>query len=824
MQKYNVYGMTCSACAARVQNAVSAVDGVDECNVNLLTNTMTVTGNADNKQILKAVQKAGYKAKISTGDEILPTEENENIKRMIIRLMLSVILLLPLMYISMGYTMWGWRLPEFLQGFVAFSMSQAILSLIILIINSKFFISGIKGVLHKSANMDTLVALGSGASYVYSLAMFIDALANNHSHMPHYYFESAAMIVTLITVGKTLEAYAKGKTTSSIKQLLSLTPKTANIIVDGKEISIDANKVKTNDIFVVRAGESIAVDGVIIDGNGAVNEAMLTGESVPVDKSQGDKVACATILEAGFIKCRATNVGNDTALAKIIKMVADASSSKAPIAKLADKVSAVFVPVVIIIAIITFIVWQLIQGDFAFSLNRAVSVLVISCPCALGLATPVAIMVGSGKGAKNGILFKNAEALEQTGKTQIAVFDKTGTVTLGKPEVTDVLPISCSMSQLLEIAYSLEYQSRHPLAKAVVEYAKKEETELVECRNFSSVTGSGISAEFENETVYSGNERFISGICNIPNDCKIEIDKFANEGKTPIIFAKKDCILGIFAIADKIKSDSKKAVSLLKQAGIYTVLLTGDNEKTASAVAGQLGFDKVISQALPETKEYAVSLLSKQGKTIMVGDGINDAPALVRADIGIAVGSGTDVAVESADVVIASSSLCDVVKAVNLSRLTLANIKQNLFWAFIYNAIGIPLAAGVLYGATGYTITPMFAAFAMSLSSFCVITNALRLNLLDISKTKKLKKINDFEINLDEITERNDNMEIILKIEGMMCPHCEASVKKALEAVDGVVLATPSHTENNAVVKLSKDVDVALLEKAVEDAGYTVVR
>lgn len=824
MTKYNVYGMTCSACSSRVQNAVSAVNGVEECNVNLLTNTMTVLGTADNKQIIKAVQKAGYRAKISTGDEILPADENENIKKMIARLVLSVVLLLPLMYISMGYTMWGWKLPSFLTGFVTFSITQAVLSLIILIINKRFFVNGIKGVLHKSANMDTLVALGSGASYIYSIAMFIDHLSNNYSHMPHYYFESAAMIVALITVGKTLEAYSKGKTTSAIKQLLSLTPKTANVIVGGKETTINADDVKTGDIFIVRAGESVAVDAIITDGNGAVNEAMLTGESVPVDKSVGDSVACATVLEAGFIKCRATNVGNETALAKIIQMVADASASKAPIAKLADKVSAVFVPVVIVIAIITFVLWQLIQGDFAFSLNRAVSVLVISCPCALGLATPVAIMVGSGKGANNGILFKNAESLEQTGKAQIAVFDKTGTVTLGKPEVTDVLPFNYSISKLMEIAYSIEYQSQHPLAKAVVEYAKKEGVTLIDCKNFNSVTGSGISADFENETVYSGNEQFINRICRVPNECKNIIDSLANEGKTPIIFSKKDSVLGIFAIADTIRNDSKEAISKLKQAGIYTVLLTGDNEKTAKSVADKIGFDKVIAQAMPEEKEYAVSLLTQKGKTIMVGDGINDAPALVRADIGIAIGSGTQVAVDSADVVITSSSLFDVVKAVNLSRLTLGNIKQNLFWAFIYNIIGIPLAAGALYGVTGYTITPMFAALAMSLSSFCVITNALRLNLLDITKTKKSKKINDFDTNIDINTERNDNMEITLKIEGMMCPHCEATVKKALEAIDGVLLATPDHTQNNAVVKLERETDISVLEKAVTDAGYTVIK
>lgn len=818
MKKYDVFGMSCAACSTKVQNAVSSIKGVDECNVNLLTNTMIVEGTADDKIIISTVKKAGYDAKLQN-DSMPQNDDNSELKSLIRRLVLSVVLLLPLMYISMGYTMWGWWLPSFMKGFNVFSSVQAILSLAILIINRKFFINGFKGAIHKSPNMDTLVALGSGVSYVYSLAMFVDSLVNNYSHLPHYYFESAAMILTLITVGKTLEAYSKGKTTSAIKELLSLAPKNANLIVDGREISVNADEVKIDDVFVVRAGESIPVDGEIVYGSGSFNEAMLTGESVPVDKAIGDNVACATILESGFVKCRATKVGNETALAKIIKMVEDASSTKAPISKIADRVSGVFVPFVIVVAIITFIVWMIINNDFSFALNRAISVLVISCPCALGLATPVAVMVGSGKGAKNGILFKNATALEETGKAEIIVFDKTGTVTLGKPEIVDVHSVNLSKEELLKIAYSLEYNSQHPLAKAIVEYSKQNDIEYIESTDFKSITGSGVQAVYEGSTVYSGNAAFISQYCTLDDSCNEIIDSYANNGSTPVIFSTNNEVIGIIAIADKVREESVEAVKQLKSAGLYTVLLTGDNKKTANAVASKVGFDKVISEALPETKEYAVSLLSKHGKTIMVGDGINDAPALTRADIGIAIGSGTDVAVESSDIVISSSNLLDVVAAINLSRLTFRNIKENLFWAFIYNLIGIPLAAGVYYGITGWTLTPMFGALAMSLSSVCVISNALRLNLYDVYKQRKSKKNNIKIENLEEI-----KMEITLKINGMMCPHCEASVKKALEEIDGVLLASPSHTENKAVIKLSKDVDISVLENAVINAGYEIVK
>lgn len=816
MKKFNVYGMSCAACSSKVQNAVSSIKGVDDCNVNLLTNTMIVEGTVDDKLIISAVKKAGYDAKIQN-DSMPQNDDNKELKSLIKRLVMSVVLLLPLMYISMGYTMWGWWLPSFMRGFNVISSVQAILSLAILIINKKFFINGFKGVIHKSPNMDTLVALGSGASYVYSLAMFIDSLVNNYSHLPHYYFESAAMILALITIGKTLEAYSKGRTTSAIKELLSLAPKKANILIDDKEFSINADEVKVGDIFVVRAGESIPVDGKIINGSGSLNESMLTGESVPVDKTVGDNVACATILEAGFVKCRATKVGNDTALAKIIKMVSEASATKAPIAKIADRVSAVFVPFVIGVAFITFVSWMIINNDFSFALNRAISVLVISCPCALGLATPVAVMVGSGKGAKNGILFKNATALEQTGKADIIVFDKTGTITLGKPEIIDIHPMNSSKEELLRIAYSLEYNSHHPLAKAIVEYSKENDVEYIESTDFKSITGSGIQAVYKGSTVFSGNAGFISQYCRLDEKCNDVIDSYAVNGATPVIFAANNEIIGIIAIADKIREESINAINLLKSAGLYTVLLTGDNEKTANAVANKVGFDKVISEALPETKEYAVSILSKYGKTIMVGDGINDAPALTRADIGIAIGSGTDVAVESSDIVISSSNLLDVVASINLSRLTFRNIKENLFWAFIYNVIGIPLAAGVYYGITGWTLTPMFGALAMSLSSVCVISNALRLNMYDIYKARKSKK-NKINIeNLEEI-----KMEITLKINGMMCPHCEATVKKALEEIDGVLLASPNHTENKAVVKLSKDVDLSILENAVINAGYEI--
>ena len=833
MTQYNVTGMSCAACSARVEKAVSSLDGVSSCSVNLLTNSMGVEGTATSKEIIEAVEKAGYGASLKTNNKKVKSNSDDELKdtqtpKLVKRLAASLVFLAPLMYISMGHMMWGWKLPSFMENnHIAMGLAQMLFAIIIMVINQNFFISGFKGLIHKSPNMDTLVALGSGASFVYSTyALFAMTVAQTKgdmsavmSYMDDFYFESAGMILALITVGKALEAYSKGRTTDALKVLMSLSPKTANVIRDGKEITVDIDDVSVGDVFVVRPGESVPVDGVVIDGESAVDESVLTGESLPVDKAVNDKVTSATINKSGFLKCKATRVGEDTTLAQIINLVSDASATKAPIAKLADRVSGVFVPTVIAIAIITFIVWLIVPKPFGYALSRAISVLVISCPCALGLATPVAIMVGNGKGAKNGILFKTAVSLEEAGKTQIVVLDKTGTITEGKPKVTDVIPVGISENDLLQLAYSLEIKSEHPLAKAIVEKAEEMQISTLDIKDFESKTGNGLCGTLENSKIYAGSSKYISTVCDI-SSVKSDIEKLSNDGKTPLLFAKDKKLIGVIAVADTIKQDSPEAIKQLKNMGIRVVMLTGDNKRTADAIGKQTGVDMVISDVLPDGKEAVVKKLQAFGKVAMVGDGVNDAPALTRADVGIAIGAGADVAVDSADVVLMNSKLSDVCSAIRLSRKSLTNIKENLFWAFIYNIIGIPLAAGVWIPITGWTLNPMFGAAAMSLSSFCVVMNALRLNFINITSPKTDKKIK--EVNIDYTEEFK--MTKTIKIDGMMCPHCEAAVKKALEAIDGVTSAVASHTEKQATVELSKDVDTAVLEQAVVDAGYTIIK
>lgn len=833
MTQYNVTGMSCAACSARVEKAVSSVDGVSSCSVNLLTNSMGVEGTATSKEIIDAVEKAGYGASLKTKNKKFKSNSDDELKdtqtpKLVKRLVASLLFLAPLMYISMGHMMWSWKLPSFMENnHIAMGLAQMLFAIIIMVINQNFFISGFKGLIHRSPNMDTLVALGSGASFVYSTyALFAMTVAQTKgdmsavmSYMDDFYFESAAMILALITVGKTLEAYSKGRTTDALKGLMSLSPKTANVIRDGKEITVDIDDVAVGDVFVVRPGESIPVDGIVIDGESAVDESVLTGESLPVDKAVDEKVTSATINKSGFLKCKATRVGEDTTLAQIINLVSDASATKAPIAKLADKVSGVFVPTAIAIAIITFIVWLIVPKSFGYALSRAISVLVISCPCALGLATPVAIMVGNGKGAKNGILFKTAVSLEKAGKTQIVVLDKTGTITEGKPKVTDVIPVGISENDLLQLAYSLEIKSEHPLAKAIVEKAETVQIPPFDITDFESKTGNGLCGTLENSKIYAGSSKYISNVCDV-SSVKSDIERLSNEGKTPLLFAKDEKLIGIIAVADTIKQDSPEAIKQLKNMGIKVVMLTGDNKRTADAIGKQTGVDMVISDVLPEGKEAVVKKLQSFGKVAMVGDGVNDAPALTRADVGIAIGAGADVAVDSADVVLMNSKLSDVCSAISLSRHTLTNIKENLFWAFIYNIIGIPLAAGVWIPITGWTLNPMFGAAAMSLSSFCVVMNALRLNFVNVTGSKNDRKIKEANIDYTE----EFKMTKTIKIDGMMCPHCEATVKKALEAIDGVTSAVASHTEKQATVELSKDVDTAVLEQAVVDAGYTIIK
>lgn len=830
MKKFNVTGMSCAACSSRVEKAVSKVEGVQSCSVSLLTNSMGVEGSASEESIIAAVEKAGYGASVA-GAEKKQSAEADQLKDkdtpvLMHRLIASVGFLAVLMYISMGHMMWGWPLPAFFaDNHIAMGLAQLLLCVIIMVINQKFFISGFKGLIHRSPNMDTLVALGSGASFVYSVyALFAmtDAQVKGNaelvmSYMHEFYFESAAMILTLITVGKMLEAHSKGKTTNALKALLNLAPKKATLLIDGKETEVTVDKVKKGDVFVVRPGESIPVDAEITDGSTAVDESALTGESIPVDKVIGDTVSAGTINKAGFIKCSATAVGEDTALSQIIKMVSDAAATKAPVAKIADKVSGVFVPAVIVIALITIAVWLLCGQTVGYALARGISVLVISCPCALGLATPVAIMVGNGMGARKGILFKTAASLEETGKTQIAVLDKTGTITKGEPKVTDIIPFEITENELLKYAYSIEAKSEHPLAKAVI--AKAQEIGLVpyEITDFKAESGNGLSGEYNGEKIIGGSKKYISSLINISNDILSKADKLSEEGKTPLFFMLDNKLLGIIAVADVIKEESPQAIKQLQNMGIKVVMLTGDNERTAKAVGKLAGVDEVIAGVMPDGKEKVVAELKKQGKVLMVGDGINDAPALTRADIGMAIGSGTDIAIDAADVVFMKSKLTDVPAAVRLSRKTLRNIHENLFWAFIYNVIGIPLAAGVWIPLLGWQLNPMFGAAAMSLSSFCVVTNALRLNFYDITNPKKDRKIK-------YKSKKDDNaMTKTMKIEGMMCSHCEGRVKQSLEGLAQVSQAEVSHEKGTAVVTLSADVSNDVLKKTVEDQGYKVI-
>lgn len=830
MKKFNVTGMSCAACSSRVEKAVSKVNGVKSVSVSLLTNSMGVEGSASDESIIAAVEKAGYGASVAGGEK-KQSAENEQLKDkdtpvLMHRLIASVGFLAVLMYISMGHMMLGWPLPNFFtDNHIAMGLVQLLLCVIIMVINQKFFINGFKGLIHRSPNMDTLVALGSGASFVYSVyALFAmtDAQVKGNaelvmSYMHEFYFESAAMILTLITVGKMLEAHSKGKTTNALKALLNLAPKKATLLIDGKETEVTVDKVKKGDVFVVRPGESIPVDAEITDGSTAVDESALTGESIPVDKVVGDTVSAGTINKSGFIKCSATAVGEDTALSQIIKMVSDAAATKAPVAKIADKVSGVFVPAVIVIALITIAVWLLCGQTVGYALARGISVLVISCPCALGLATPVAIMVGNGMGARKGILFKTAASLEEAGKTQIAVLDKTGTITKGEPKVTDIIPFEISENELLQYAYSIETKSEHPLAKAIIVKAEELSLNPYEVTDFKAESGNGLSAEYNGEKIIGGSKKYISSIIGISNDILSKADKLSEEGKTPLFFMLDNKLLGIIAVADVIKEESPKAIKQLQNMGIKVVMLTGDNERTAKAVGKLAGVDEVIAGVMPDGKEKVVVELKKQGKVLMVGDGINDAPALTRADIGMAIGSGTDIAIDAADVVFMKSKLTDVPAAVRLSRKTLRNIHENLFWAFIYNVIGIPLAAGVWIPLLGWQLNPMFGAAAMSLSSFCVVTNALRLNFFDITNPKKDRKIK-------YKSKKDDNaMTKTMKIDGMMCSHCEGRVKQSLEGLAQVSQAEVSYEKGTAVVTLTAEVSNDVLKKTVEDQGYNVI-
>ena len=836
MEQYTVTGMSCAACSSRVEKAVSKVSGVTSCSVSLLTNSMGVEGTASQSEIIAAVEAAGYGASVKGADagakkgaamdeDALKDRETPIMKR---RLIASLCFLIPLMYISMGHMMWNWPLPGFLaDNHVAMGLIQLLFTGIIMVINQKFFINGFKGLLHGAPNMDTLVALGSGASFVYStyaLFAMTDAqvkmdMEGVMSYMHEFYFESAAMILTLITVGKMLEAHSKGKTTDALKSLMKLAPKTAVVLKNGVETEVSIDQVKKGDIFVVRPGENIPVDGIVLEGTSAVNEAALTGESIPVDKAEGDKVSAATMNQFGFLKCEATRVGEDTTLSQIIQMVSDAAATKAPIAKIADRVSGIFVPAVITIAVITIIVWLIAGQSVGFALARGISVLVISCPCALGLATPVAIMVGNGMGAKNGIMFKTAVSLEETGKMQIVALDKTGTITSGEPKVTDMIPAEgISEEELLGFAYALERKSEHPLAHAILQEAQERRLDVEEVEDFQAVPGNGLSAVLAGKTIYGGNKKFIQTKTSVDAGTLKKAEDLAAEGKTPLFFAKEDQLIGIIAVADVIKEDSPKAVKELQNMGIHVVMLTGDNERTAKAIGRQAGVDEVIADVLPDGKEAVIRKLKKKGKVAMVGDGINDAPALTRADMGIAIGAGTDIAIDAADVVLMKSRLSDVPAAIRMSKATLRNIHENLFWAFFYNVIGIPLAAGIWYPIFGWKLNPMFGAAAMSLSSFCVVTNALRLNwfkMYDASTDKKIKS------KVKEIEEEK-TMTKTMKIEGMMCGHCEATVKKTLEAIEGVEAAEVSHENGTAVVTLVAEVADEVLKKAVEDKDYKV--
>ena len=841
MIQYIVTGMSCAACSARVEKAVSKVPGVTSCSVSLLTNSMGVEGTATEQEIIKAVKDAGYgaskkgegaakvqPAQALAGEDMLKDRETPVLKR---RLIASVGFLIVLMYFSMGHMMWGWPVPGFMKdNHVMMGLLQMLLTITVMVINQKFFISGFKGLIHRAPNMDTLVALGSGASFVYSTyALFAMTDAQMHgdmdavmSYMHDFYFESAAMILALITVGKMLEARSKGKTTDALKGLMKLAPKTAVVIRGEKEVQVSIEQVQKGDCFVVKPGENIPVDGEVIEGNSAVNESALTGESIPVDKAVGDKVSAATVNQSGYLKCRATRVGEDTTLSQIIQMVSDAAATKAPIAKIADRVSGVFVPTVITIAVITIIVWLITGQSIGFALSRGIAVLVISCPCALGLATPVAIMVGNGMGARNGIMFKTAVSLEETGKMQIVALDKTGTITSGEPKVTDIIPAAgVTEDTLLKYAYALENKSEHPLARAILEKAKEENAGIEEVTGFQALLGNGLTAILDGHTLYGGNHTFISSKVSVDGDIQKKAEKLAEAGKTPLFFGNEDRLLGVIAVADVIKEDSPQAIKELQNMGIHVVMLTGDNERTAKAIGQQAGVDEVIAGVLPEGKEQVIRKLKEKGKVAMVGDGINDAPALTRADMGIAIGAGTDVAIDAADVVLMKSRLSDVPAAIRMSRATLRNIHENLFWAFFYNIIGIPLAAGVWYPLFGWKLNPMFGAATMSLSSFCVVSNALRLNLFkmyDASKDKKLKAKKEKKRSKKE----DKTMKKIMHIEGMMCGHCEAAVKKALEALPQVDEAVVSHETGTAELTLNAEIADDVLEKTVEDKDYTV--
>ena len=852
MEQYTVTGMSCAACSARVEKAVKAVPGVTSCSVSLLTNSMGVEGTASASAIVKAVQEAGYgaspkaaAAETSSAElDALADHETPRLKK---RLIASLVFLAVLMYFSMGHMMWGWPLPHWFDGnHVAMGLAQLLLAGIVMVINQKFFISGFKGLLHRAPNMDTLVALGSSASFLWStyalFAMTRAQVDGNDALVMHYmmelYFESAAMILTLITVGKMLEARSKGKTTDALKSLMKLAPQTATLLREGAEVTVPIAQVKKGDLFVVRPGENIPVDGLVLEGSSAVNESALTGESIPVDKAAGDKVSAATTNQSGFLKCEATRVGEDTTLAQIIRMVSDAAATKAPIAKIADTVSGFFVPAVISISVLTTLVWLLLGREFGYALARGISVLVISCPCALGLATPVAIMVGNGLGARNGILFKTAASLEAAGRTQIVALDKTGTITSGEPRVTDILPaVGVSESELLTLAASLEQKSEHPLAKAVLAYAETETIACPDVTDFAALPGNGLSARLDGMEIYGGNAEFIAAKASVPAELQAEAARLAAEGKTPLFFGGAGRLMGVIAVADTLKEDSPRAIRELQNMGIRVVMLTGDNQRTADAIGRQAGVDEVIAGVLPDGKEAVIRRLQENGKVAMVGDGINDAPALTRADTGIAIGAGTDVAIDAADVVLMNSRLSDVPAAIRLSRATLRNIHENLFWAFIYNIIGIPLAAGVFI-PFGLTLNPMFGAAAMSLSSFCVVSNALRLNLFDLHSTKHDRNPksaalpaapvqpaaaeNTAEPVSAPVVKEDNAMKKTLHIEGMMCGHCEARVKKALEALPAVDEAVVSHEAGTAIVTLNAEVSDADLKKAVEDQDYKV--
>ena len=846
MEQYTVTGMSCAACSTRVEKAVSKVPGVTACCVNLLTNSMGVDGTAAEAEIIKAVEDAGYgaeKKKAESSKTVVQKEtdalQDKATPALKNRLLASVIFLAVLMYFSMGHMMWNWPIPTFFaQNHVALGILQLLLTVAVMVINQRFFVSGFKALIHKAPNMDTLVALGAGAAFIYStyaLFAMADAMAKGNaedvmSYMHELYFESAAMILTLITVGKMLEAKSKGRTTDALKGLMRLAPQTATVLNEGVETRMPIEQVKKGDVFLVLPGENIPVDGIVIEGNSAVNEAALTGESLPVDKKTGDRVSAATLNQSGYLKCEAVRVGEDTTLSQIIRMVSDAAATKAPIAKAADRVSGIFVPVVIAIAILTILVWLILGESVGFALARGISVLVISCPCALGLATPVAIMVGNGCGAGNGILFKTAVALENAGKTQIVALDKTGTITVGFPQVTEVYPVdNITETELLTWACSLEKRSEHPLARAVLTYAEKKEIEAKDITDFQTMPGNGLRAVCEGERLLAGNAAFVGSYVDIPAELRRKAETLAEAGKTPLFFAKGNVLTGMIAVADTIKEDSPGAVRALQDMGIRVVMLTGDNEKTAKAIGKEAGVDEVIAGVLPDGKESVIRSLQEKGKVAMVGDGINDAPALTRADIGIAIGAGTDIAIDAADVVLMKSRLSDVPAAIRLSRATLRNIHQNLFWAFIYNVIGIPLAAGVWIPVFGWQLNPMFGAAAMSLSSFCVVTNALRLNLVDIYTTVKKtalgpkSEVYGFRKGEDMKMERTVKMERTMKIEGMMCGHCEARVKKCLEALPEVEEAVVNHETGTAVVKLNAELDDEVLKKTVEDQDYKVL-